>query len=103
SVTGLPSASVASAVPTTRTTAASTFASAAADTTRQPCVMFAGTVSGFTVTPAGRPFTSTFTGPANPLVRATWTYHAVRDPGPIIAFDGSHLSVKSGRAQSASR
>ena len=63
----------------------------------------AGIVSGLTVTPAGSPCTSTVTGPAKPLERVTCTYHAVRDPGPIIAFDGSHLSVKSGRAQSASR
>ena len=60
--------------------------------------MFAGMVNGLTVTPAGNPFTSTFTGPANPLVRFTWTYHAVRDPGPIIARDGSTFSEKSGRA-----
>jgi hypothetical protein len=65
--------------------------------------MFAGIVSGLTDTPAGRFFTVTFTEPANPSSRATWTYHAVREPGPIIAFDGSHLSVKSGRARSASR
>ena len=103
SATGLPVSSAASAVPTTRTAAASISASAPAETTRQPCVMFAGMVRGLTVTPAGRPRTSTFTGPANPLSRVTWTYHAVREPGPIIAFDGSHLSVKSGRAQSASR
>ena len=60
-------------------------------------------MSAFTVTPAGKPCTSTFTGPAKPFDRVTCTYHAVREPGPIIAFDGSHLIVKSGRAKSHSR
>src|SRR5207244_2775492 len=87
----------------TWTTVASRAASAAAVRTTTPSFISGGMVSGLADTPAGRPFTSTFTGPAKPCRRLTCTYHAVLEPGPIIALSGSPRSVKSGAAAPPAR
>src|SRR5437773_185083 len=81
------------------TTVALRGASAAAVRTTTPWVISGEIVSGLADTPAGRPGTSIFTGPAKPLSRVACTYHAVLEPGPIIALSGSQRSVKSGTAQ----